>query len=167
MSTFFRKVATFAGVRYPAGYSGGDGGPAVLAQLNLPRRLACASNGNVYVTFVKFGGGGYVDVFNESGTLLQQLIANGNLNEPWGLTIAPSTFGTFANSLLVGNLGDGKINAYDPGTGSLIGTLTNKRGKALKISGLWSLDPVPTGEVTFSAGPNGYANGLIGLIKPL
>jgi uncharacterized protein (TIGR03118 family) len=124
-------------------------------------------NGNAYVTFVKFGGGGYVDVFNESGTRLQQLIANGNLNEPWGLTIAPSTFGTFANSLLVGNLGDGKINAYDPSTGNFVGTLTNKRGRALKISGLWSLDPVPTGEVTFSAGPNGYANGLIGLIKPL
>src|SRR5205814_2468632 len=64
-----------------------------------PYNVAIIS-GNVYVTFVKFGGGGYVDVFNESGTLLQQLIANGNLNEPGALTIAPSTFGTFATSLL-------------------------------------------------------------------
>ncbi len=125
-------------------------------------------NGNVYVTFVSFSsGGGYVDVFNESGTLQKQLIANGKLNVPWGLTIAPSTFGTFANSLLVGNLGNGRINAYNAGTGKFIGTLSNSLGKPLKIDGLWALDPVPTGSVTFSAGPNGYANGLIGLIKPL
>src|SRR5205807_7722506 len=122
-------------------------------------------NGNVYVTFVKFGGGGYVDVFNESGTLLQQLIANGNLNEPWGLTIAPSTFGTFANSLLVGNLANGKINAYDPASGNFIGTLSNSKGKPLAVDGLWALDPVPKGKVTFSAGPGGYSFGLIGLIE--
>src|SRR5438552_993432 len=67
-------------------------------------------NGNVYVTFAKFGvTGGYVDVFSESGTLQQQLIANGNLNEPWGLTIAPSTFGTYSKTLLDGNFRDGKI----------------------------------------------------------
>jgi uncharacterized protein (TIGR03118 family) len=125
-------------------------------------------NGNVYVTFAKFGAtGGYVDVFSESGALQQQLIANGNLNEPWGLTIAPSTFGTFANALLVGNLGDGHINAYDPSAGTFLGTLTNRRGKALRIPGLWALDPVPSGKVTFSSGPNNYANGLIGLIQPL
>lgn len=123
--------------------------------------------GNVYATFVNFNaGGGYVDVFSESGTLQKQLVVNGKLNAPWGLTIAPSTFGTFANSLLVGNLGDGKINAYDPSTGNFLGALSNRRGKPLHIDGLWALDPVPSGKVTFSAGPNGYANGLLGLIEP-
>jgi len=124
-------------------------------------------HGDVYVAFANFSAGsGYVDVFSENGTLKQRLIAKGPLNAPWGMTIAPSKFGTFANALLVGNLGDGKINAFDPGTGKFLGALTNKGGKALKIPGLWALDPVPTGEVTFSAGPNGYADGLIGLIKP-
>lgn len=124
-------------------------------------------NGNVYVTFVDFAaGGGYVDVFSEDGTMQKQLIANGKLNFPWGLTIAPSTFGTFANSLLVGNLGDGRINAYDPGTGKFLDTLSNSRGKPLAIDGLWALDPVPSGKVTFSAGPGGYSFGLLGLIEP-
>jgi uncharacterized protein (TIGR03118 family) len=124
-------------------------------------------NGDVYVAFANFSAGsGYVDVFSENGTLKQRLIAKGPLDAPWGMTIAPSKFGTFANALLIGNLGDGKINAFDPGTGKFLGALTNKGGKALKIPGLWALDPVPTGEVTFSAGPNGYADGLIGLIKP-
>ena len=123
-------------------------------------------NGEVYVAFANFTtGSGYVDVFSEGGTLMQRLIAKGPLNLPWGMTIAPSKFGSFANTLLVGNLGNGKINAFDPVTGNFLGALTNKRGKALKIPGLWALDPVPTGEVTFSAGPNGYADGLIGLIK--
>lgn len=124
-------------------------------------------NGNVYVTFVNFSaGGGYVDVFSESGTLQTQLVVNGKLNLPWGLTIAPSTFGTFANSLLVGNLGDGRINAYDPSTGNFLGTLSNSKGRPLVVDGLWALDPVPKGKVTFSAGPGGYSFGLIGLIEP-
>lgn len=125
-------------------------------------------NGSVYVTFVNFSaGGGYVDVFSESGTLQQQLVVNGKLNLPWGLTIAPSTFGTFANSLLVGNLGDGRVNAYDPSSGNFLGTLSNSKGKALSVDGLWALDPVPRGKVTFSAGPGGYSFGLIGMIEPV
>jgi uncharacterized protein (TIGR03118 family) len=123
--------------------------------------------GNLYVTFANFAGGGYVDVFSEGGKLKRQLIANGKLNAPWGLTIAPSTFGNFANSLLVGNLGDGKINAYDSGTGKFLGTLSNSKGKPLVVDGLWALDPVPNGKVTFSAGPGGYSFGLIGMIEPV
>lgn len=128
-------------------------------------------NGDVYVTFTKnffFGkkGNGYVDIFSESGTLLQQLIAKGPLNSPWGITIAPASFGTFANSLLVGNLVDGKINAFDPDTGKFLGTLSDKKGKPIVISGLWALDPVPKGAVTFSAGPDYYNDGLLGLIEP-
>jgi uncharacterized protein (TIGR03118 family) len=132
-------------------------------------------NGDVYVTFAQGGGAqvhrtpkggpGYVDVFSESGTLLKQLIANGPLDQPWGMAIAPSKFGSFANALLVGNLANGKINAFNITSGSFLGTLKKPSGRPIKISGLWALDPVPSGDITFSSGPNFYADGLIGLIK--
>lgn len=132
-------------------------------------------NGSLYVTFAKQSkkccdekdgaGLGYVDVFSESGTLQKQLVAQGHLNAPWGLAIAPSTFGSFANELLVGNFGDGWINVYDPNTGSYVGALSNAKGKPLAISGLWGLDAAPSGEITFAAGPNKEKNGMIGLIS--
>jgi uncharacterized protein (TIGR03118 family) len=122
-------------------------------------------NGELYVTFASFGKGkGYVDVFDESGNLQQQLIKKGKLDIPWGLAVAPSTFGKFAGALLVGNLGNGQINAYNITTGDLLGTLSTAKGKPIAIDGLWSLDAAPSGDITFSAGPNGYADGLIGLI---
>jgi uncharacterized protein (TIGR03118 family) len=62
-------------------------------------------------------GHGFVDVFDLSGNLLRRLVSGGPLNSPWGLAIAPSGFGLFGNDLLVGNLGDGRINAFDPSTG--------------------------------------------------
>ena len=132
-------------------------------------------NGKVYVAFAKQGkvccdekhgaGLGAIDVFDESGTLLQQLVAKGGaLNAPWGMTIAPSSFNEFAGALLVGNFGDGKINAYDSNSGSFIGTLSKKTGAPLVISGLWGLDPVPSGDITFTAGIKDESHGLMGLI---
>ena len=122
-------------------------------------------NGAVYVTFVSFTKGkGYVDVFNESGTLQKQLIKKGQLDLPWGLAVAPSTFGKYAGALLVGNLANGHINAYNISTGAHLGTLSTAKGAPIAIDGLWSLDAAPSGDITFSAGPNGYGDGLIGLI---
>jgi len=147
----------------------------------LPKRFApfnvAILNGKVYVAFAKREKGGtdevdkkgfgYVDVFDTSGVLQTRLIQNGLLDAPWGMAIAPSGFGAFAGALLVGNFGDGRINAYDPNTGAFLGTLANRHGKALKIDGLWGLDPGPgTATVTFSAGLNGEADGLLGLIQP-
>src|SRR5438552_1384565 len=73
-------------------------------------------NSRLYVLFAKRERGGfdelhgkglgYVDVFDAQGTLLQHLIAKGNLNAPWGITIAPAGFGRFAGDLLIGNFGD-------------------------------------------------------------
>jgi uncharacterized protein (TIGR03118 family) len=130
--------------------------------------------GDVYVSFAKQDksrhdeidgpGLGFVDVFTETGTLVQQLVLQGPLNAPWGLTIAPANFGTFANSLLVGNFGDGWINAFDPKTGKYLGALSDKKGNPLAIDGLWALDPVPNGDITFSAGPHKEKDGLLGLI---
>jgi uncharacterized protein (TIGR03118 family) len=144
----------------------------------LPKRFAPFNvawlNGKLYVAFAKRASGidevdgpglGYVDVFDAHGTLLQHLIANGALNAPWGMTIAPSGYGKFAGALLVGNFGDGRIHAYDAGTGQLMGTLKGNDGKALVIDGLWSLFPGPNDSaVTFSAGPDGETHGLLGQI---
>jgi uncharacterized protein (TIGR03118 family) len=131
--------------------------------------------GDVYVTFAKQDktkhdeidklGDGYVDVFSESGTLLTQLVAKGELDAPWGMVIAPSNFGSFAGDLLVGNFGNGWINAYNASTGDFVGSLSDKTGAPLAIDGLWALDPVPSGDITFSAGPHKETDGLLGLIK--
>jgi uncharacterized protein (TIGR03118 family) len=148
---------------------------------SLPRRYApfnvAVLGGNLYVAFarrdhtrmneVNGPGLGYVDVFSTSGTLIKQLIAQGPLNAPWGLTIAPAGFGAFAGDLLVGNLGNGWINAFDPTTGTMLGTLSNPKGYPLTIKGLWALDNGPgTGTITFSSGPDGQLHGLLGLITP-
>ncbi|HEY1615737.1 MAG TPA: TIGR03118 family protein [Rhizomicrobium sp.] len=145
---------------------------------SLPKRYApfnvAIMNGSVYVTYAerdKTGhdeidgpGLGYVDVFTEGGTLMKQLVAAGGpLNAPWGMMIAPSNFGKFANDLLVGNFGDGWINAFNLSTGAYAGPLSTKKGP-IAIDGLWALDPVPSGDITFSAGPNKEKNGLLGLI---
>lgn len=111
---------------------------------------------------------GYVSVFDTDGNLLQHLIAKGKLNAPWGITLAPATFGPFSNALLVGNFGNGKINAYDPNTGQFLGKLKHKGGK---IDGLWALivgNGVTAGDtdkVYFSAGPDDETHGLFGSIE--
>jgi uncharacterized protein (TIGR03118 family) len=84
-------------------------------------------------------GLGFVDVFDKSGHLLRRLVSQGALNAPWGLAVAPRHFGPFSGDLLVGNFGDGAINAYDPRTGAFRGTLQNKDGNQIKINGLWAL----------------------------
>jgi uncharacterized protein (TIGR03118 family) len=105
--------------------------------------------GKIYVTYAKQDsamhddvagpGNGYVDVFDGSGNLLTQLISRGVLNSPWGMQIAPATFGQFSGALLVANFGDGTINAFDPVKGTALGTLQDPTGHNLAISGLWGL----------------------------
>src|SRR5947209_3772076 len=68
-------------------------------------------------------GHGFVDVSDSDAHLLQRLVKRGKLDSPWGLALAPSDFGQFSNDLLVGNFGDGFINAYDPNTGAFLGQL--------------------------------------------
>ena len=66
---------------------------------------------------------GFVDVFTPDGAFVRRLISQGRLDSPWGLALAPSDFGRFSGALLVGNFGNGRIHAYDPATGHLLGTL--------------------------------------------
>ena len=116
-------------------------------------------------------GLGLVDVFDTQGTLKSHLIAPaGQLNAPWGMTLAPTGFGTLSGMLLVGNFGDGRINAYDPSSGALLGPVTDPTGAPMVISGLWGIafgngaQSQPLTTLFFAAGPNNEADGLYGRI---
>lgn len=116
-------------------------------------------------------GLGALDVFDTAGKLVQRLVAvGGKLNAPWGIATAPADFGPFSNDLLVGNFGDGTINAFDPASGAFLGTLSDGNGKPLAINGLWGLafgngiNSQPTNTLFFAAGPAGGSNGVYGRI---
>jgi uncharacterized protein (TIGR03118 family) len=85
-------------------------------------------------------GQGYVAMFNLNGSLIANLIAQGPLNSPWGMAIAPPNFGPFAGALLIGNFSDGRINAFNTSTGASLGTLDDTSGNPIAIPGLWSLN---------------------------
>jgi len=138
--------------------------------------------GRLYVTFAKQkpdkhddlagAGNGFVDVFSPNGDQLQRLVSEGRLNSPWAVTLAPASFGTFGGDILVGNFGDGHINAYDRSSGHFEGRLLNATGEPLTISGLWglrfptgSLNVVP-GALYFTAGINDERDGLFGNLVP-
>jgi uncharacterized protein (TIGR03118 family) len=140
--------------------------------------------GKIYVTYgkqnakktnvVPGAGFGVVDEYNGNGKLLKRLVSNGPsspLNEPWGLAIAPAGFGPFAGDLLVGNLGNGWIDAFNPTTGKFRGTLDGANNYPITIDGLWGLQVGNasfggSSSLVFSAGPNGYADGLLGVLNP-
>jgi len=115
-------------------------------------------------------GNGYVDEFGLNGNFIRRVISNGPLNSPWGLTYAPSTFGQFSNALLVGNSGDGLINAFDVLTGTFLGSLADLTNTPLAIDGLRGLlfgnggNGGQTNELFFTAGPNEGTDGLFGKI---
>ncbi len=139
-------------------------------------------DGDIYVTYarqdsnkqddVKGRGLGFVNVFDSNGNLIRRVATRGKLNAPWGLAMAPAGFGKFSNRLLVGNFGDGRINAFDVATGRAVGTLQKSQGKDLSVDGLWGLSfgngvrDQPTNRLFFTAGPNEEANGLYGFIEP-
>ena len=132
--------------------------------------------GVLYVTFamrdatghddVAGQGHGFVDAFDTNGNLIRRLVSHGRLDSPWGLAIAPASFGDFAGNLLVGNFGNGRINAYTLDKGNFRGVLTGTNGSPITIDGLWALrlgnaaaDP---NAVYFTAGINNEADGLFG-----
>jgi uncharacterized protein (TIGR03118 family) len=136
-------------------------------------------NGKVYVAYAQINpttkdqvvgaGLGFVDVYDLNGNLEQQAIAQGVLNAPWGVAIAPAGFGSFGGDLLVGNFGDGVINAFDPNTFASKGSLQNAQGTPIANTGLWEIvfgtstlgDP---NTLYFAAGINGAKDGLFGSI---
>ena len=114
---------------------------------------------------------GFVDVYSTSGALVKRFATHGVLNSPWGMTIAPASFGQFSGDLLIGNFGDGRIHAFDPSAGEVLGILRGTSGRPLAIDGLWGLmvgDAVAggTSSVWFSAGPDDESHGLLGTLRP-
>ena len=120
-------------------------------------------------------GLGFVSVFDANGNFQKRLVSNGPLNAPWGIALAPPTFGDFGNDLLIGNFGDGVINAVDPITGIVLGHLMDAQGKAIANPGLWALKfrtgfngtdtTVDPNALYFTAGINEEADGLFGRIQ--
>jgi uncharacterized protein (TIGR03118 family) len=139
--------------------------------------------GKLYVTFAKQDadkeddaagpGRGFVDVFDIRGNKLSRLISHGALNSPWGLALAPANFGKFSNALLVGNFGNGRINAYDRTSGAFLGVLLDSKGKPVWIDGLWGLafgngkGAGPRNALFFTAGPDQEAHGLFGELQAI
>jgi uncharacterized protein (TIGR03118 family) len=140
-----------------------------------------AINGNIYVSYAKQDdkkhddvagkGLGFINVFDPDGHLIRRVVSRGSLNSPWGMALAPAGFGKFSNRLLVGNFGDGKINAYDIATGQFIGKLKSLDKHAIQISGLWGLAfgngfvKQPVNTLFFAAGPGDEEHGLYGRIE--
>jgi len=121
-------------------------------------------------------GLGIVDVFDTAGALLARVAQHGQLNAPWGVAMAPASFGRFGGDLLIGNFGDGQINAYEEQENGHFAHRGELRGgdgnKPLTIDGLWALEfgndgaAGPSTRLFFTAGPNDEADGLFGSIDP-
>jgi uncharacterized protein (TIGR03118 family) len=115
-------------------------------------------------------GNGFIDIFDLDGNLMQRFASNGALDAPWGIAQAPGNFGTFSNDILIGNFGDGTIDAFDPGSGAFIGQLSNTDGTPITQRGLWGmafgndLNAQPSNTLFFAAGPNAEADGVYGRI---
>ena len=137
--------------------------------------------GKVFVTYAKQDKNaeddssgphrGFVDVYTTRGKLVRRFASHGPLDSPWGIALAPRGFGPASRDLLVGNFGNGAINAYDAKTGKLVGGLESTSGKKLKIDGLWALrfgnGVIGTRKtLLFTAGPNDEAHGLFGELTP-
>jgi uncharacterized protein (TIGR03118 family) len=127
--------------------------------------------GKLFVTFSNFVGPGAVDIFDTTGKLIKTLTKSTHLNGPWGLALAPKNFGPVSNALLVGNLADGHINAFNAATGKFMGPLKDTKNRVISIDELWGLAFGAGGssgkpnQLFFTAGPNQYANGLFGVIN--
>jgi uncharacterized protein (TIGR03118 family) len=127
--------------------------------------------GRLYVAFTNSTGGGVVDIFTTAGIKVKTFATGGTLKSPWGLALAPANFGAASNALLVGNLTDGKINAFNFSTGAFIGQLKDSSNKVISINGLWGLAfgagnsmNGNKNQLFYTAGNNFYADGLFGVI---
>jgi uncharacterized protein (TIGR03118 family) len=112
-------------------------------------------------------GLGLINVFEPNGSLVRHLIVGGPLNAPWGLALAPTEFGAFGQSLLVGNFGDGKINAFDPVTGHFFGTLRDSKHNPLSMPGLRGIafgNDINQPTLFFAAGADNATYGVYGRI---
>ena len=173
------RVDVFNGTFAPVTTAGGFVDP------NLPKGFAPFGiqtlQGRIYVAYAKQDadahdevageGLGAVDVYDTEGHLLARVASGEPLNAPWGMAIAPAAdFGRFSGNLLVGNFGDGRINAYDLATFEPRGHLKTADHKPLAVDGLWGIGfgngagSGPTTTLYFAAGPDDESHGLFGAI---
>ena len=141
-----------------------------------------ALQGNLYVAYAFHVVGdhdetpgkglGIVDVFDADGFLIERVATGGTLNAPWGMAFAPADFGKFSGMFLVGNFGDGTINAFDTKNNTFAGQLRTGNGQVLAITGLWGIAfgnnfrAQPANTLFFGAGPTDESDGLYGTIVP-
>jgi uncharacterized protein (TIGR03118 family) len=164
-----KTPAEFRDPKLPKGYA-----PFGIQELGGKIYVAYGKQNKQKTDVVEGAGLGVVDVYNVNGKLLHHLVSNGAsspLDEPWGLAIAPKGFGPFAGDLLVGNLGNGWINAFNATTGKFKGSLDTTKGTPIAISGLWGIKVGNSAfggskSLVFSAGPNAYNNGVVGILTP-
>ena len=115
---------------------------------------------------------GIVNTFDLDGGSLQRFAQHGQLNSPWGIAVAPASFGDIAGAILIGNFGNGHINIFNPASGEFIDKLRDARNKAIAIDGLWTLTVGNGGrggdpnKIYFTAGTNDENDGLFGSISP-
>ena len=116
-------------------------------------------------------GLGAVSIFDLNGNLIHNVAVGGTLNAPWGVAIAPASFGLFANDILVGNFGDGTINAFDPNSFAFQGQLMDQNGNLIVLPGLWALllgnggSGGDANAIYFAAGTGNQKHGLLGSIQ--
>ena len=166
--------STFTPVEMPDGLFVDPGLPAGYGPFGIAEIM-----GHLYVSFAKQDatlhddtagpGHGFVDVFTNTGAFVRRLVTRGALNSPWGMALAPRSFGRFGGDLLVGNFGNGLINVYNATNGAWLGRLSQRNGLPIQIDGLWGLmfgngNAAGTNELIFSAGPSKESHGLLGKI---
>ena len=137
-----------------------------------------AIGGDLYVTYAKQDaegadevtgpGLGFVDLYDPNGRLIRRVASGGRLNAPWGVALAPPGFGRYANTLLIGNFGDGRINAWESTFGFPMGPLRYRNGVPVHIDGLWGIAfgngvaEQPVNTLFFASGPDDEEHGLYG-----
>jgi uncharacterized protein (TIGR03118 family) len=173
-------IDVFDGMFRPVHLRGAFDDPRRVAEGLSPYNVAYLQ-GRVYVTYTDGGTHNAVSVFKTDGRFIRRLANDGPLVEPWGLAIAPRSWGRFAGALLVGNVDSGTIVGYDRHNGRLIGMLNDRSGHPLVNVGLWGLAfgngvigtpdtllfAAGIGSGPGGSGEDGYSHGLVGLIKPV
>lgn len=164
-SSTFAPIKSFTDPTVPAGYA-----PFNVQVLGSTLYVTYAQQNVVKADDVAGTGHGFVDAFDLNGNMIGRVGSGGTLDSPWGLAIAPPTFGAFAGDLLVGNFGDGTINVFNQTTDQFLGQLASVGGTPLTIPGLWALTPGNGGAggnadtIYFTAGPGAGMHGVFGSI---
>jgi uncharacterized protein (TIGR03118 family) len=160
---------SFTDPNLPAGYA--------------PFGIHNVGNNQIYVTYalqdsakhdpVHAAGDGIVDIFDDNGNFVQRVVSTGDMhtNAPWGIVIPPAGFGAFGGDILIGNFGDGVLNAYTP-SGAFVDSVRDAGGNVITNLSLWDLvfggggssgDP---STLYFTAGGMNEAHGIFATLTP-